>query len=160
MSETSIAKISEDKEIPCMLLPMVGYSIILPTVTVAEMSSVKPLLPVKETPDWLLGMYEWRNTKVPVIAIDVLNGEKKEDINPNGRIAVLNGTGVTEKLPFIALHTQGIPRMARVGDKDIVEDPDGKKKPFNLMHVKVGLDSYVLPDVAALENAFIRLNLI
>ena len=152
MSDNQQVDLVGEDEIPCMLLPMNDYFLLVPTVTVAEMAPVKPLADVPDAPDWLMGMYEWRDMKVPVMSIDTLNGDGRQEINREGRIAVLNNTGVNEKFPFIALHTQGIPRMARVGSKDIEEDTEAPKKSFNLMAVKVGLESFIIPDVSALEN--------
>lgn len=147
-------------EVPCMLLPMDQTYLLVPTVSVAEMAPVRPLQEVKDKPDWLMGFYTWRNCKVPVIAYEVLNGTADEqNLNPEGRIAVLNNTGVSEEVAFIAIHTQGIPRMARVGADDIVENNEAPQNPFDLMPVKIGLDSYIIPDISALEKAYMELNL-
>ena len=159
MSENEVSVVEED-EIPCMLLPMEGYFLLVPTVTVAEMAPVKPLKVIDGAPDWFLGMYEWRDMKVPVLSLDTLNGGAgKKEVNKAGRIAVLNNTGVNEKVPFIAIPTQGIPRMSRVGPKDIEENKDITKKQFDLMAVKVGLESFVIPDITALEEVYSKLEL-
>ena len=157
MSENPVALL--DEEIPCMLVPMGDYFLLLPTVTVAEMAPVNPLHEIAETPDWFLGFYDWRNLKVPVLSLDILNGGSKQDINDRGRIAVLNNTGVNNSIPFIALHTQGIPRMARIGPKDIEENTEEAKKPFDLMAVTVGMEPFVIPDVSAMEEVYSQLNL-
>ena len=159
MSDNAQLQLGVQSEIPCMLLPMEGYFILVPTVSVAEMAPVLPLKTVENTPDWLMGHYEWRNTLVPVIAFDTLNGEELKPINPNGRIAVLNNTGVNPSVPFIALHTQGIPRMSRVGQDDIEQDDAVTVRPFDLMAVKVGLEDFIIPNVSAMEEVYSELNL-
>ncbi len=157
MSDNPVALIEE--EIPCMLVPMGNYFLLLPTVTVAEMAPINPLREIAETPDWFLGFYDWRHLRVPVLSYEVLNGEAKNAPNDRGRIAVINNTGIDTGIPFIALQTQGIPRMARVGPKDIEENTSVTKKPFDLMAVTVGMESFVIPDISAMEEVYARLSL-
>jgi len=143
-------------EIPCLLLPLVDMTLLVPTVTVAEMAPMRPVQSVENFPDWLIGFYEWRQIKVPVISYETINGGARHPLNPNGRMAVLNGTGVDKNLPFIAVPTQGIPRMARVCEPDISENQEQSKRTFDLMQVKIGVEQFAIPDLAALEHAYLR----
>ncbi len=147
--------LTNEQEIPCMLLPMVEHNLLVPTTSVAEMSSVQPLESVSNAPEWLMGLYNWRGMKIPVVSIEALNGDEKR-LNPDGRIAVLNNTGVNQALQFIAIHTQGIPRMARVSDEDITENDNSNRRPFDLMAVKVGMEEFYIPDVSAIEMAYLK----
>ncbi len=155
MTEEQLA-ITNIQEIPCMLLPMLDHNLLVPTTSIAEMSSIQPLESVDDAPEWLMGMYTWRGLSVPVISIESINGGKSV-LNPHGRIAVLNNTGVNQSLPFLAIHTQGIPRMARVADDDITEDEDIDRRPFDSMAVKVGLEEFFIPDITAIEVAYLNL---
>ena len=141
-----------------MILPMIGHSLLLPTNSVAEMSAVTPLRTLENVPEWMLGYYSWRGIEVPVVSIESINGEAKHPLNPQGRIAVLNNTGVDPKLPFVAIHTQGIPRMTRVAENDISEHAK-QRRAFDLMAVKVGLEEFFLPNITAIEAAYLRLDL-
>ncbi|WNO09362.1 chemotaxis protein CheW [Teredinibacter sp. KSP-S5-2] len=152
-----LAALEHDTDIPCLILPLVDCNLLLPTVTVAEMVSHKPLEKRPDAPDWFLGYFDWRNTKVPVLSYEVLNGSASTPMNPKGRIAVLNNTGINEKLPFVAIPTQGIPRLSRVGKEDIIENDEIRKRPVDLMQVKVGVEELVIPDIAALENAYLHI---
>lgn len=155
MNEQHLADvISSATEIPCMLLPVVGYTLLLPNTSVAEMSVVQPLQPVDNAPEWLLGMYAWRGICVPVISIEAINGGTKPPLNPKGRIAVLNNTGVSDQVKFIAIHTQGIPRMSRVAESDIEEQPEIERRPYDLMAVKVGVEEFYIPDISAIEKTY------
>jgi len=153
MSEGKLATISNDVEIPCLLVPLLDSTLLLPTVTVAEMAAMRPVGSIPNAPRWLLGFYEWRNTKVPVVAFEGVNGGPVTPLNPQGRMAVLNNTGVDDRLPFIAVPTQGIPRMVRVHQDEIEENSDKPKRPYDKMQVKVGLEEFVIPDIHALELA-------
>ncbi|WP_075186244.1 chemotaxis protein CheW [Teredinibacter haidensis] len=153
--ESKVAVISSNTEIACLLVPLLDNTLILPTVSVAEMASMQPIGSLENSPPWLLGFYEWRNTKVPVISYEGISGGPVTPLNPQGRMAVLNNTGVNSELPFIAIPTQGIPRMVRVAEADISENTDRNARPYDDMQVKVGLEEFTLPDVTALEQACI-----
>ncbi|MFL0800213.1 MAG: chemotaxis protein CheW [Agarilytica sp.] len=155
MNEHQLA-ITSGQEIPCMLLPMVDHNLLVPTTSIAEMSSVKPLDAIDNAPEWLMGMYNWRGLQVPVVSFEAINGGQTL-LNPDGRIAVLNNTGVNQSLQFIAIHTQGIPRMARIADEDISEDEGTERRPFDLMAVKVGMEEFCIPDISAMEVAYTNL---
>lgn len=160
MSDNQVAVFSEEGEIPCLLVPMLDSTLILPTVTVAEMAPMQPAEKIPDSPDWLVGYYRWRDQNVPLLSYEGLNGAGSAQLNQSGRVAVLNNTGIDERLPFIAIPTQGIPRMAKVGKSDITENTEAQKKAFDLMAVKVGMEEFYLPDVAALENAYLKLGLL
>lgn len=157
MSQKQVLALNSETEIPCLLLPLVDTTLLVPTVTIAEIAPMKPLEEIPDTPDWLIGYYKWREIKVPVLQYEVLCGSAHSQLNMEGRIAVLNNTGTNESLPFIAVPTQGIPRMARVSANDISEDEIAKKKPFHKMVVKLGMEDFVIPDVTALEKAYLHL---
>ena len=159
MSDNSVAVFSEQGEIPCLLVPLMGCSLIIPTVTIAEMAPMQPAESVQDSPDWLIGFYHWRDQAIPLLSYEVLNGAAYSPLNPQGRVAVLNNTGIDEKLSFIAIPTQGIPRMAKVSKEDISENKETQKRAFDLMAVRVGMEELFIPDVAALENAYLKLNI-
>lgn len=155
MNKPQVAKHSQLDEIPCLLLPLVNRTLLVPTVTVAEMVPMGPYEGEADSPDWFLGFFEWRAQKVPLVSFELLAGEAGATVAAKGRVAVLNNTGVSDELPFIAIPTQGIPRMARVSAEDIQEDANVEKKPFELMRVKIGMEELAIPDVTALENVYL-----
>lgn len=161
MSEGEVATTPVDgNEIPCLLVPLLGCTLLLPTVTIAEMAPMRPISSIANAPNWLMGNYDWRNMRVPVVSYESINGGKVTPLNPQGRMAVLNNTGVDSRLSFVAIPTQGIPRMVRVLEDDITENREVQKRLFDKMPVKVGLEQFVIPDVAALENACIQTGLV
>lgn len=143
----------EDDQIECLLIPIKTHTLIVPKVTVAETAMVAPIFPDNSGPDWFLGFYSWRNGRVPLLSFEKLNGESVAGINPNGRIAVFNNTGVTDDVPFIAIPTQGIPKTVRISQDDILNASRGHRI-FEKLRLQIGAEDYVLPDVAALEKAY------
>ena len=131
---------------------------VLPTVSVAEMAPVRQLAGGEFDAPWILGFYVWRQINVPVIAYDFLNGRPdSKELNPEGRIAVLNNTGVSEKVPFVAVHTQGIPKMVKIGASDISADATMDIGDFDTMGVKAHSQSAMIPNIQKLESLYAEL---
>ena len=107
---------------------------------------------------WILGFYVWRQINVPVMAYDFLNGrEDSKTLNPEGRIAVLNNTGVSEQVPFVAIHTQAIPKMIKVGASDISADVSVATGEYDTMGVKIHMQNSIIPNIQKLEHLYAEL---
>ena len=155
-SKTSLAIQQEQpEEIPCLMVPLAGRTLLMPTVTIAEMVSYSAPQAVDQAPDWLLGMVEWRNLQVPVLSFEVLNGEANPGTAIRSRLAVLNNTGVSDELPFIAVPTQAIPKLVRVSGQDITESEE-PNQPFDHMRVEVDDEILVIPDISSLEQVYME----
>ena len=142
--------------VPSLMIPLANRTLLVPTVTVAEMVPYSQAEAVDGGPDWLLGNFFWRDLKVPLLSFEVLNGEALPEIQPKSRVAVFNNTGVSEQLPFIAIATQGIPKLARVSAGDISVNEDESAKPFDRLHVTLNGEGLLIPDITALENVYLE----
>lgn len=143
------------QEVASLLIPIQGRLLLAPNVTVAEIVPVSQVIPVEDAPAWYLGNCSWREQTIPLLSFEVMNGEDKPGVASRSRFAVLNTTGVNESLPFIAILTQGLPRLARVTEEEITEREDFDNKPFELMHVSWAGEEAVIPHVEAMERAFL-----
>lgn len=143
------------EEVASLLIPVQGRLLLAPNVTVAEIVPVPPVVPVADAPAWYLGNCTWREQTIPVLSFEMMNGEEQPGIAPRSRLAVLNTTGLHEALPFLAILTQGLPRLARVTEEEISERDDTDHKPFELMQVSWAGEEAVIPDVDAMERAFL-----
>jgi len=159
-SDESVPTLEKGSNVPCLLVPLLDRVLLLPSVAVAEMAPMRPVGSVANAPKWLLGFYEWRGARVPVLSFESINGGPLTPLNPQGRMAVLNNTGVNDKLPFVAVPTQGIPRMVRVNEEDIVENTDRQRQAFELLQVKLGMEQFVIPNISALEKACLDTGLV
>jgi chemosensory pili system protein ChpC len=144
------------QEVASLLIPMNGNVLMIPNVTVAEIVPVSQVTPVLRSPDWYLGNCRWREQTVPLLAYEVLNGDEKPFVNARSRFAVLNTTGIDESLPFIAVLTQGLPRLARVTEEEISKREDIEPKAFELMHISWAGEEAVIPDIPKLESFFLN----
>lgn len=139
-------------DIPCLMLPMGQHQMLAPTVSIAEIVSYQTPVPVLDSPDWLVGIVEWRKQKLPLLSLEVLRGEARSDITAKSRVAVFNNTGVSDDLPFFAVVTQGIPRLTRVLEATISEVQDQRPLPFERLRVHVEGEVCSIPDVGAMEQ--------
>lgn len=146
------------EEVACLMVPITGKALLVPSVCIAEMVPFHSVTPVAKSPDWLLGNFYWREQQLPLISFEQMSGGSRPDLHGKCRVAVLNTTGQSEKFPFLAIMTQGIPRLARVLEEEI-QAQQGTEKPFELMAVSLAGEEAVIPDMAAIESAWLNLNL-
>lgn len=142
------------QEVASLLIPLHQKSLLVPNVSVAEIIPISAVVPVEDAPDWYLGNCEWREQIIPLLSFEMLNDDPIGDFNPHARFAVFNTTGLNPSLPFIALLTQGLPRLARVNEEDITVR-DTETKPYELMPVVWAGESAVIPDISAIERRFL-----
>lgn len=143
------------QEVASLLIPLQGQTILLPNVTVAEIIPVTQVQPIAGAPHWYLGNCQWRELTVPLFSLEALNGEAAPMVHSRARFAVLNTTGIHSDLPFMAILTQGLPRLARVSEDEISARDDAENRPCDLMHVSWAGEYTVIPDVAAMEQTFL-----
>ncbi len=143
------------QEVASLLIPLQGQTILLPNVTVAEIIPAAPVQHIENAPLWYLGNFQWRELTVPLLSLEALNGEAVPSIHSRARFAVLNTTGLHGDLPFIAILTQGLPRLARVSEDEISVREDAENRRYDLMHVSWAGEYTLIPDVAAIEQTFL-----
>jgi chemosensory pili system protein ChpC len=143
------------QEVASLLIPLHGHSILLPNVTVAEIIPSAPVQAIAQAPLWYLGNFQWRELTVPLLSLEALNGEASPSIHSQARFAVLNTTGVHTDLPFIAILTQGLPRLARVSEDEISVREDAENRRYDLMHVSWAGEYTLIPDITAIEHTFL-----
>ncbi|HWV15346.1 MAG TPA: chemotaxis protein CheW [Cellvibrio sp.] len=156
MEDVSRIGQNSQREVASLLIPLSGQSMLLPNVTVAEIIPRAEIQSVQDAPLWYLGNCQWRELIVPVLSLEALNGEPPQPLNPRSRFAVLNTTGVDEHLPFIAILTQGLPRLARVSEDEISEREEAKRMPYDLMQVSWAGEQAVIPNIPAIERTFLE----
>jgi chemosensory pili system protein ChpC len=144
------------QEVASLLIPLQGQSILLPNVTVAEIIPSSPVLPIENAPLWYLGNFQWRELTVPLLSLEALNGEPTPSTHSRARFAVLNTTGLHNDLPFMAILTQGLPRLARVSEDEISEREDAENRRYDLMHVSWAGEYTLIPNIAAMEQTFLE----
>lgn len=142
---------TQPESLPCMLLPVVGSTLLLPKAVIAEMAMVSPVEDVASTPVWFEGYYYWRDQKIPIISYERLNGRSRYPLNPLGRVAVLHTSGEYSAIPFIAFSTQGIPTDITISPKNISQANSSNLAHCEELIATVGLNAYTIPNMSVIE---------
>ncbi|BFM19288.1 chemotaxis protein CheW [Gilvimarinus japonicus] len=144
------------QEVASLLVPLGESLLLLPNVTVAEIVPVGEIQSVDNAPQWLLGDINWRELDIPIVSLELLNGQARPSINSRCRVAVLNTTGISDSLSFIAILTQGLPRLARVTASEIAERENVVKAPYDQLIVTWAGEQAVIPALAKIEQTYLE----
>ena len=144
------------QEVASLLVPLSESLLLLPNVTVAEIVPVGDIQPVDNAPAWLLGEINWRELDIPIISLELMNGQERPGLNSRCRVAVLNTTGINDSLSFIAILTQGLPRLARVTASEIAERDNIAKAPYDQLVVTWAGEQAVIPALAQIEQTYLE----
>ncbi|MBR9912224.1 MAG: chemotaxis protein CheW [Gammaproteobacteria bacterium] len=140
------------ESLPGLMIPLASRVLLVPTVAVAEIVAYLEPLPVDPAPAWLLGDFPWRGQRVPLLSLELLSGEPAPPLQATTRVAVFNNTGVSTDLPFIAIATEGIPKLVQVSEQDLQASDNGPRSFESARLVWQG-EELVIPDLSALERA-------
>jgi chemosensory pili system protein ChpC len=146
------------REIRCVLVPVGNLRLLLPNATIAEVVTQSKPEPVDDAPEWLLGRIAWRGWRVPLVSFTKLAGTEEGDAELSVRVAVLKALGGNPALPFIAVLTQGFPRLTTLNAELIIPTHDGTALPPGVRaHVLVRDDVAMIPDLEWLETKLLGL---
>lgn len=137
----------------CVLIPVLDGNLLLPNVSVAEIIDYSAPETLNDAPSWMLGRLQWRGMTLPVLSYDAANGDRTVlPDSPRGRIAVLNTIGERhDRLPFLAIVTQGIPRQAKI-EESALTAVEGNTGPADLMLVDFEGEATRIPNLEYLEQ--------
>jgi len=139
-------------EMVALLLPVSGKYLVLPTVALAEITPMPPVRPVAEGPNWLLGWINWRELDIPVVSFEGINDEPFAPANIGQRIAVVNGVVDSDRMAFYAIALQAMPRLFRIAEEDVQENPDAVKGVAESMAVYAEGTPALIPDLEYIER--------
>lgn len=101
-------------DIRSVLIPLTGKRVLLPNATVAEVITYSTPESIEGAPDWVMGRVVWRGWWVPVFSLPMLGGWARRENEAGAKIAVLKALGGNPDMPFMAMVTQGFPRLVTV----------------------------------------------
>lgn len=132
-----------------LLVPLADRTLLLPNVTVAELIPYRPPQVTPGLPSWFLGQVPWRDLQLPLLSFEAAS-DGQPQIGPGVRVAVLNALGGRDRVKFIALLVQGIPRSLKVDSG--LQRASASLAPLELDSVQLGEAVVKIPDLVALEQ--------
>lgn len=145
-------------QISSLLLPVNGRNLLLPNTSVAEIIDYVPPVPVQGAPDWFLGHVQWRGVRLPVLSFDAANGSEAGPASARARIAILNTIGPQrQRLPFLAIVTQGIPRLIKVQEEEISRQDGEQPGQAEQVRVRISGEEATIPNLEFLESLALQM---
>lgn len=136
-----------------VLIQVADARLLLPNATIAEVLSFSEPDPIADAPDWLLGRIRWRGWQLPLVGFSRFTGTGRDEGELGSKVIVLKALGGDPKHPYIALLTQGFPRLVTVAESALQAVDDGDELPEGVLaRVRLNEDEALLPDLAALEQ--------
>ena len=144
-----------NSELACVIIPLEGSQLLLPNVCVAEILPWRRVKVLGESPAWCLGLLGWRGEMVPVVRYEALNGQSRQARKSGRCMVVMNRARNAKGLPFYAMAAEGLPRMVQITGEDLerLKDRSHKSGPAELLAVKLGAETAVIPDLGKIETA-------
>jgi len=138
-----------------LLLPVMNEPLLLPSVVLAEVISYRMFEYLPGSPQWVLGLIEWRGISLPVISFEEFRGYPVPKTLIGTRIAILNGISGNPRLGFLGLRIQGIPRLVLVRDGDLIlrDNPVVATEENSEMYISVTVTAQpaLIPDMESIE---------
>ncbi len=140
-------------EVRGVLLPLQEGQLLLPNAAVCEVVSYRvPDTTENGMPDWLLGLFSWRNHRIPLISFESLLQRDAGEVGHRARVAICNTLNGDEAQPYIGILLRSAPHLVRVTEEAIAPFA-GDEELSEVVASRVivnGVDA-LIPDLDALE---------
>ncbi|MEO8459490.1 MAG: chemotaxis protein CheW [Dokdonella sp.] len=141
------------REIRALMIPVTNGRLLLPNATVAEVIAYATPEDVADAPVWLLGRIVWRGWSLPLVSFSRLAGLGEEVPSSTAKVAVLKALNGDAKLPFMAVLTQGFPRLITVTQDMLVPSGDENRQASGVLaEVLIRDDAAIIPDLGTIED--------
>lgn len=147
------------EEIDCALIPIHHTNLLVPNVSIAEITPWRRLRPKPDTPSWHLGSLAWRGRPVPVVSYEILNDAPDLVLPPNEPSAcllIMNRSRPAGEFKFYGLAAQALPRLLRVSDDDLVQQGAAQHS-AEAYRVRLGTEDAIVPKLGMLEELIVAL---
>lgn len=142
------------QEVYSLLLPISGGRLILPRLSIAEVTGyTRPKNRPEDAPEWLLGFMGWQGNEIPMVSFEAACGRPVPELSRRSRIAIIYAIGGRLNPSVFALVTQGYPYLIRVnpGVLQVEAEEQGGDRPV-LVQLRIANERPMIPDLEKLED--------
>jgi len=142
------------EELPTFLIPLQKSNLLLPNNTIAEIIPYEPLQRVQDTPDWFLGLLNWRGMQVPVVSFEMLTREGASFSLmsvASASLVICTALGGDDEMPYFALVAQSLPRLMRLSSEELKESHE-QTLDTELLMVRLNGQPATIPDLNYIES--------
>lgn len=142
------------QEVYSQLLPVDGGKLIVPRVSVAEVTGYVRPRREENWPDWFVGMMNWSRQEIPLISFEGMCGREVPERRNRTRIAIVYGLVGRLQPNVFAIMTQGYPYLIRV-NANVLSLDEGEayadEGPF-IARLRMANERPMVPDLERMEN--------
>ena len=138
-------------EVASLIIPLENSSLLVPNSCVAEIVPYATTETAEDAPEWVIGNVSWRDLPLPCLSFEKLIGAIEGEVAVAERIAIFNTLGEDFEKRFYGIVINGIPRLARITEQEIVEE-EAEKSAFEKMKVQINGEPCTIPDLEAVEK--------
>jgi len=150
---------SQAPEIYCLLMPLTNIRMLLPNAAIGEIIVHRGALASCAGPRWLLGLLNWREQAVPVVAYEGLVGGQLPPADAHRlRIAIIHLPTEDGTQP-IGIVLQGYPTLIKIEPGVLKTKPMELTDPAILNHHRaiIGTTEVLIPDCGSLRACLLKL---
>ncbi|BAU50026.1 chemotaxis protein CheW [Sulfurifustis variabilis] len=137
-------------------IPLGGFSLLLPSAAIAEVTSYIALDPVPGGASWVLGVFGWRSHAVPVVSFEALLGRPAGAVSASSKLVVFYPLAGRRAWEFFALLSATEPRPRAIDTETAV--PAGPAELPDTHYIAAGLRTengvLAIPDLDAIKALF------
>lgn len=145
-----------DDRIHSLEIPLVGFSLLVPSAAIAEVTNPAPFTRVPGASPWFLGVMGWRNQAVPVVSFEALLGQPVPPIAAGAKVVVFYPMADPRDRGFYGVVALSEPRPQQV-TSNLVKPEDPQRlpdTPFIAAGVRIKERALYIPDFEALRRTF------
>lgn len=141
----------DETELACVLIPLGAMQLLLPNVSVAEITPWRRLKAWEASPDWCIGLLGWRGETVPVLDFEALSNPDAAGTERGRCLLIMNRARSSVGRPFYCLVSAGLPRLVHLTPADLESHPI-KLGDAEVASVMVGTEQAIVPNLSFIEE--------
>ncbi|MBK1692372.1 chemotaxis protein CheW [Ectothiorhodospira mobilis] len=117
------------RSVNAFIIALQEQNLLLPQSAAVEVVTQQVVREVPGAPDWMRGVFEWRQAQVPIVSLDTLLGVPAERQTRVNRFVVMHGVERHTGLEYYGLQVRGIPHPVHLTPGDLETEPLREEDP-------------------------------